>query len=637
MSKPILLLSAGLAALAGLAAPAAAQHSGVDAALFRPSIDTSGVFSLEGARLMPRRDLSWKMLVGYAQAPFQAPVPGIGEDGEDVILEYLATVDMAFGLSLTSKLAVGFSVAAYRTATGEGYGTRGRFYPDGSEASTGLISLRPLSNIDPSGGFEPQGLAGPLDVRVVAKYQALTRGDLAISIMGAAAVPFGEDEMFLGDRNFVLEPRLLLDYRLDRLRASKLVANLGVRLRERTVLEAYDARTETEEMATVVTDIGSEIIAGVGFTYEVGDRLVLGAEAVGFVPLPAALALGDCRRFDGSRCSSLRRDDYFAGGKAGDLAAYANAGVGFRTSPHLMVTLMGGAGLLGQRADDFRAVFGLVWAPLPKGVAELGRGDRDGDGIPDIADACPDEPEDFDGYQDDDGCPDLDNDGDGIPDALDACPDEPEDFDGYQDEDGCPERDNDGDGIPDVLDQCPNEPEDFDGFEDEDGCPDDDNDGDGFPDAIDQCPNEPETVNGYQDEDGCPDTVAATGPEELTDRISLRGARIEFQGNTANLTAASRTLLEQVAQLVRNRRLQLRVEVHVPLGTTSTSRVVQNRQRQQDKTLTDRRAAAIRQFLVSQGVSGNDVQAIGLGSSRPLGNNAPTDPGNERVDFIKIR
>jgi outer membrane protein OmpA-like peptidoglycan-associated protein len=65
-----------------------------------------------------------------------------------------------------------------------------------------------------------------------------------------------------------------------------------------------------------------------------------------------------------------------------------------------------------------------------------------------------------------------DRDGDGIPDAFDMCPDAPEDRDGFQDEDGCPDPDNDKDGIPDAVDKCPNDPETFNGREDEDGCPD---------------------------------------------------------------------------------------------------------------------------------------------------------------------
>ena len=55
--------------------------------------------------------------------------------------------------------------------------------------------------------------------------------------------------------------------------------------------------------------------------------------------------------------------------------------------------------------------------------------DRDHDGIYDIDDKCPDQPEDRDGFQDDDGCPDPDNDNDGIPDVRDKCPNDAEDVD----------------------------------------------------------------------------------------------------------------------------------------------------------------------------------------------------------------
>lgn len=65
-----------------------------------------------------------------------------------------------------------------------------------------------------------------------------------------------------------------------------------------------------------------------------------------------------------------------------------------------------------------------------------------------------------------------DTDGDGIPDRLDKCPNDPEDKDGFQDDDGCPDPDNDADGIPDRVDKCPNEPENFNGYQDDDGCPD---------------------------------------------------------------------------------------------------------------------------------------------------------------------
>jgi OOP family OmpA-OmpF porin len=65
-----------------------------------------------------------------------------------------------------------------------------------------------------------------------------------------------------------------------------------------------------------------------------------------------------------------------------------------------------------------------------------------------------------------------DRDGDGIPDAQDACPDRPEDIDGFEDGDGCPDIDNDLDRVLDIADKCPNVPETYNGFEDDDGCPD---------------------------------------------------------------------------------------------------------------------------------------------------------------------
>ena len=94
--------------------------------------------------------------------------------------------------------------------------------------------------------------------------------------------------------------------------------------------------------------------------------------------------------------------------------------------------------------------------------------DRDGDGLLDEKDACPDVP----GPVENKGCPLKDRDRDGILDDQDKCPDDPEDKDGYQDEDGCPDPDNDGDGILDKVDQCPDLPETKNGYKDDDGCPD---------------------------------------------------------------------------------------------------------------------------------------------------------------------
>ncbi len=67
-------------------------------------------------------------------------------------------------------------------------------------------------------------------------------------------------------------------------------------------------------------------------------------------------------------------------------------------------------------------------------------GDHDGDGIIDVDDLCPYAEEDLDGFEDEDGCPDLDNDQDRILDVDDECPGEQETYNGHDDGDGCPDR-----------------------------------------------------------------------------------------------------------------------------------------------------------------------------------------------------
>ncbi|MGE5185794.1 MAG: hypothetical protein ACM31C_27225, partial [Acidobacteriota bacterium] len=502
-----------LAVLCGSAA--ADPTSGVDAALFRSSYDTNGIFSLEGARLLPRRDLSFKMLVDYAKTPVRAAVPGIGDSGKESVLDYLVTLDLAFGMSLTDRVAIGFDVAAYRTATGPGYGVRGTYGSGGVlvKPSTGLISLRPLTNLDPSApssdaaAYLGDELAGPLDAHVGVKLALYRDPKIAITAIGSVFLPFGDEDMLLGDRNLVFEPKVAAEWKPERTSGTRVLANIAARIRERSVLQAYDSMdaTQTPADAKVFLDVGSELVFGLGGVLEVSPRASLAVEGQAFVPLPNGASYGGCTLYSGADCSTLTSMDYAPGAKRGDFTTLATAGAQVRVSTDVTAALIVGTGQGGARGNDFHVMTGLIWAPQPAGTAHPGAGDRDGDGIPDGMDACPDDPEDKDGFQDEDGCPDVDNDGDGIPDSQDKCPNDPEDKDGFQDQDGCPDPDNDNDGIPDSQDKCPNDPEDKDGFQDDDGCPDPDNDGDGVPDAQDQCPNEPEDKDGFEDDDGCPD------------------------------------------------------------------------------------------------------------------------------------
>jgi outer membrane protein OmpA-like peptidoglycan-associated protein len=232
--------------------------------------------------------------------------------------------------------------------------------------------------------------------------------------------------------------------------------------------------------------------------------------------------------------------------------------------------------------------------------------DRDHDGILDDVDACPDVPEDKDGFQDTDGCPDDDNDQDGIPDKVDHCPDVPEDKDGFEDTDGCPDDDNDKDGIPDKADKCPDVPEDKDNFEDDDGCPDPDNDKDGIPDAQDLCPNEPETVNGYADTDGCPDEdqVRVVG-----DKIVLDD-RVHFYVNSFVIRKISYPLLERLSKLIADHPEYVHVSVEGHADDRGPDSFNQK--------LSEDRARAVMEFMVKQGISQDRLSSMGFGSTKPL-------------------
>ncbi len=103
------------------------------------------------------------------------------------------------------------------------------------------------------------------------------------------------------------------------------------------------------------------------------------------------------------------------------------------------------------------------WRPIRVGCLSVD--DRDDDGYDDHNDACPELPEDFDSFEDEDGCPDRDNDGDGVLDAAALTRDELNRTYRWQN--------NDRRSRPDGREEdCRNEPEDYDGVADEDGCPD---------------------------------------------------------------------------------------------------------------------------------------------------------------------
>ncbi len=262
----------------------------------------------------------------------------------------------------------------------------------------------------------------------------------------------------------------------------------------------------------------------------------------------------------------------------------------------------------------FRVIAGVSYAPSR---------DQDGDGIVDNDDECPAEPEDFDEFEDADGCPEPDNDLDGIADLHDGCPNDPEDKDGWNDEDGCPDPDNDGDGFLDGEDKCPDKPEDVDGWQDGDGCPDPDNDGDGFLDVDDLCPDDAENVNKFKDDDGCPDDVMAV----VKDGKILILEKILFVTAKDVILKRSYPILEAVKQtLLDNPRiLKVRIEGHTDDRGSD----------KYNQRLSEKRANAILRYLVKGSVDPDKLMAVGYGEARPIDTNktAAGRERNRRVEF----
>lgn len=231
-------------------------------------------------------------------------------------------------------------------------------------------------------------------------------------------------------------------------------------------------------------------------------------------------------------------------------------------------------------------------------------GDADSDGVVDSMDKCPGTPK---GVKVDSlGCP-IDSDADGVADHKDKCPGTPKGV--TVDSAGCP-LDSDRDGVANYKDNCPNTPSGV--SVDGNGCPLD-TDGDSVADYKDECPN---TKAGAKvDNRGC----------ELKARIELRG--VTFANNSAKLTGDSAEVLTDMA-ITLKRYPDLKVEV---AGHTDGSGT-----RAYNLQLSERRANAVRDYLIGQGVDGDNLTAKGYGPDHPLVSNSTREgrAKNRRVELV---
>ena len=304
-----------------------------------------------------------------------------------------------------------------------------------------------------------------------------------------------------------------------------------------------------------------------------------------------------------------------AGYYTGDFGAYVPAGVGvqfnFNSVTYLMIqaqyrwsltkddlnnSLLYSIGF----AQNFATEKPKKIAPPPPPPPVL---DRDGDGINDVDDKCPDTK----GLAALQGCPDKD--GDGIADGDDACPDKA----GVAKYKGCPVPDTDGDGINDEQDKCPS----VKGLARYQGCPIPDADADGVNDEEDKCPNRP----GPASNQGCPEIT-----KEVIEKINMAAKNVFFATGSFKLLPKSfKSLDDVVAILKADESLKIQIDGHTDDQGDDAKNM----------TLSENRAKAVNDYLISKGVSASSTSSAGFGETKPVGENktAAGRAKNRRVEM----
>jgi outer membrane protein OmpA-like peptidoglycan-associated protein len=227
--------------------------------------------------------------------------------------------------------------------------------------------------------------------------------------------------------------------------------------------------------------------------------------------------------------------------------------------------------------------------------------DRDSDQVIDKYDECPDTP----GLPSLDGCPDRDK--DGVADKLDLCPDSP----GPKNHRGCP--DTDGDGIYDNEDRCIN----VEGVKGNLGCPWPDADNDGVYDKDDACPK----VSGLQQNNGCPELTRKEVETVKQAKLNLR-----FEPGKFEIRGSSYPALDALANLLmRKSEYGLRIEAY----TDNSGNPEKN------LAISQKRAVAVRNYLVEQGVKAGKLEANGYGEENPIADNETPEGKlkNRRVEL----
>ena len=596
--------------------PLAGNGKGMDTHLFRPAMDSKGLFSVNGTEILGANDISFGLILDYGDVLLRVTPGPVGvippntttpPSPANQLINNSFQGTFQFNYGIKNLLVVGLDLPIIlMTGNAEVNGAGG---PVVDDWGTSQLNAQNLEYIGIHGKF---------------RILRVERG-FGIAVGLQMGVPVTDAPQQAGaEPGFFIWPQLMLEKRLGSRGQFKIDLNAGYR--------AHGSSSTRLGLRDGEYVDGNLFTYGGGAAYRLFSSVDLVAETYGtyLTSSAAASAVKPSNEVVGGIKLFVERNSYFMLGAG---PRYTN----------------------GFEAANIRAFLGFVYEPSI--------GDRDGDGYKDDVDKCPDEPEDFDGFQDADGCPDPDNDNDGIPDvddrcinepedrdgdqdadgcpegndgdrdgdgildSKDKCPDEPEDRDGFQDKDGCPDPANDKDGIQDKLDACPNDPEPSDGFQDKDGCPDPDNDKDGIPDVVDKCPNDPETFNGYQDVDGCPDK----GSVIIDQNNIIILDKIKFKTGSAEILPESNQILEAVATTIAHHPEFVLMEV--------AGHADERADDYYNLRLTQDRVNAVMASLVDRGVDKSRLRSKGYGEYCPEdpGHNEKAWETNRRVEFKIVK
>jgi OOP family OmpA-OmpF porin len=604
MQPRSLSLHAGAAVIAVLCSSAApevahaqpAQQLGFGVDRFNPSERGSEWFALDSLDLRGSLRPAAGAVFEWAHNPLIVDDANGNQLGAIVADQVYLHVGASLVLVDRLRLGLDFPIALFENGNDATVG--GTTYPAPTRASTG-------------------DLRASADVRLLGTY-----GDAFTAAIGASFfMPTGEPREYTGDGLARGEPHALV--------AGDIPAGSGLSIAYAVRL-GFMIRGISQSFAGV--PLGHEVDYGVSAGVRLLQRqLLLGPELYGATGITSSDAF--FKKFT-SPVELLVGGHYTI---ASDWRVGAGIGPGLSA---------------GYGSPAFRLVASAEWTPgyvpPPPSI-----GDRDGDGISDDLDMCPDRPgaangseplvngcppdRDKDGvFDSDDACPDTpgvrtndpktngcppDKDGDGIPDAQDACPDVP----GVKTDDpktnGCP-PDRDHDGVADNEDACPDTP----GVRTNDpktnGCPppDPDRDKDGIPNEQDACPDVPGEKTDDPKTNGCPKARVENGEIKINEQV-------KFKFDSSEILSDSDALMGAVQKILTD---------HPEIGTVRVEGHTDNvGKKAHNQKLSEQRAASVVAWLVKHGIDKKRLHSQGFGADKPIdsNNDEAGRKNNRRVEF----